>query len=42
MGGSPYKVFGGEKLKKKHHLENRGINVRIILKWIKAIYDGRV
>jgi hypothetical protein len=40
-GGSAYGVLVG-KAEKKNHLEDQGINGRVILKWIEAIYDGRV
>jgi hypothetical protein len=36
------KKFGNQNLNKRYHMKRIHVNVRIILKWILRIEDGRV
>jgi len=38
--GEVYIGFGGGNLKERDHLEDLGIDVRIILRWIYSKWDG--
>ena len=38
--GEGYTVFGGGNLRERGHLEDLGVDVRIILRWIFGAWDG--
>ena len=35
-----YRIFGGETLRERDHLEDPGVDVRIILRWIFKKWVG--